>query len=93
MNYWAWGGKYIGSRSGEYLYSSAGNPIGVFCGNELYDFSGKYIGEIRNGNRIIVNKSSKNKRRSGRRKPYRNVEVHIVIMLVMLCWQDMKIFP
>lgn len=71
MNYWAWGGKYIGSRSGEYLYSSAGNPIGVFCENELYDFSGKYIGEIRNGNRIIVNKSSKNKRRSGRCKPCR----------------------
>lgn len=32
-------------------------------------FSGKYIGEIKNQNRIIVNKSYKNKRKSGRCKP------------------------
>lgn len=71
MNYWAWGGKYIGSRSGDYLYSSTGNPVGVFCGNELYNFSGEYIGEIRNNNRIIVNKSSKSKRISSRCSPCR----------------------
>lgn len=69
MNYWAWGGKYIGRRSGDYLYSKTGNPLGVFYDDELYDFSGKYIGEIRNENRIIVNKSHKNKRKSGRCKP------------------------
>ena len=85
MNYWAWGGKYIGSRSGEYLYSSKGNPIGVFCENELYDFSGKYIGEIRNGNRIIVNRSSKIRGDLVDVNPVGNVDAHIVIMLVMPC--------
>ena len=69
MNYWAWGGKYIGRRSGDYLYSKNGDPLGIFYGDELYDFSGKYIGEIKNQNRIIVNKSYKNKRKSGRCKP------------------------
>lgn len=69
MNYWAWGGKYIGRRSGDYLYSKNGTPLGTFYGDELYDFSGKYIGEIRNQNRIIVNKSYKSKRKSGRCKP------------------------
>lgn len=46
-----------------------GTPLGTFYGDELYDFSGKYIGEIRNQNRIIVNKSHKSKRKSGRCKP------------------------
>lgn len=69
MNYWSWGGKYIGSRSGEYLYSKKGNPLGVFYDNELYDFLGNYIGEIRKKNRIIVNKNRKNKRKSGKCKP------------------------
>lgn len=69
MNYWAWGGKYIGYRSGDYLYSKHGEPIGRFYGDELYDFSGHYIGEIRNRDRLIVNKSSKYKRKSSICKP------------------------
>lgn len=69
MNYWAWGGKYIGRRSGDYLYSATGEPLGVFYGDELYDFSGKYIGEVRNKDRLIVNRSNKHKRKSGRCKP------------------------
>lgn len=36
------GGKYIGRRSGDYLFSKIGNPLGVFYDDELYDFSGKY---------------------------------------------------
>jgi len=36
MNYWAWGGKYIGQRSADILYSSSGTPIGRFLGEELY---------------------------------------------------------
>lgn len=27
MNYWAWGGKYTGRRSGDYLYSKNDNPV------------------------------------------------------------------
>lgn len=69
MNYWAWGGKYIGKRSGDTLYSSNGKPIGKFYSDGLYDFSGRYIGEIRNKNRIIVNCSSRSKRHSVSGKP------------------------
>lgn len=69
MNYWAWGGKYIGRPAGDYHYSESGNPLGIFYGDELYDFSGKYIGEIKNENRIIVNILHKNKRKSSRCKP------------------------
>ncbi len=69
MNYWTWGGKYIGNRSGDYLYSKHGDPIGKFYGNELYNFSGYYIGEIRNSDRLIVNRSSKFKRKSSICKP------------------------
>ncbi len=69
MNYWAWGGKYIGQRSEEVLYSSNGTPIGTFFGKELYDFDGYYIGEIKSQNRIIVNSQKKNLRKSARCRP------------------------
>ncbi len=80
MNYWAWGGKYVGRRSGDYLYSSDGNPLGVFYDDELYDFSGKYIGEIRNRNRIIVNKSHKTNENQEGASHVENVDFRIAIM-------------
>lgn len=65
MNYWAWGGAYIGFRKDSYLYSRAGKPIGRFVGEEIYDFKGKYVGEIRNKDRLIVDRSKKNNKMQG----------------------------
>lgn len=62
MNYWAWGGKYIGERSGDYLYSHTGKPLGHFSGEEIYDFEGKYIGEVRDEKYLIVDCMKKSKR-------------------------------
>lgn len=59
MNYWAWGGKYIGSRAGDVLYSSRGTPIGRFFDEDIYSFEGNYIGEVKSHNRIIVNSQKK----------------------------------
>lgn len=59
MNFWAWGGKYIGQRSGAFLYSSSGKPIGRFDGDNLFDFDGNYIGEVRNEKFLIVNPQKK----------------------------------
>ncbi len=59
MNFWAWGGKYIGIRSGDILYSYKGFPIGKFYGDDLYNLNGRYIGEIKHNNRIIVNLAKK----------------------------------
>ena len=39
MNYWAWGGKYASNRSGDYLYSPSGKPVGWFDEEELFDFT------------------------------------------------------
>ena len=57
MDFWAWGGKYIGASYNDILFSSKGNPIGRFDGEVLYDFNGKYLGEIKSENRLIVNNS------------------------------------
>lgn len=57
MDYWSWGGQYVGFREGNYLFSKKGTPIGVFRGNDLYNFKGRYIGEIRSKDRLLVNKS------------------------------------
>lgn len=73
MNYWAWGGKYIGHRIGDYLYSKNGKPIGKFYDNELYDFNGYYIGEISSEDRLIVNNNSKYKRKCSINEPCNTV--------------------
>jgi hypothetical protein len=73
MNYWSWKGKYIGSRSGKYLFSKKGEPLGYFVGDELYNFEGKYIGEIMNTDRIIVCITKKNKSNSSCMKPCNHV--------------------
>lgn len=52
-HYWAWGGKYIGFRNGNYLYSKKGTPIGYFNNSEVYNFNGRYLCEVMNG-RLIV---------------------------------------
>mgnify|MGYP000883811991 CR=1 FL=1 len=69
MNYWAWGGKYIGRRNGDVLYFRTGEPIGRFFNDDLYDFSGHYLAEIKNDNRLIVNKSKIHSIRSMSSKP------------------------
>lgn len=69
MNFWTWSGRYVGYRSGDYLYSVNGIPLGAFYGEELYSTSGKYIGEIMHNDRLIVNKSSKTKRKPSRSIP------------------------
>ena len=55
MNFWAWGGKYVGVRYEDILYSYKGTPIGRFENNILFDFNGKYIGEIMQKDRLIIN--------------------------------------
>ena len=69
MNYWAWGGKYIGHRSGDVLYHKSGTPIGRFFDAELYDFSGRYLAEVRSDNRLIVHNSKRCYTKSASSKP------------------------
>jgi len=69
MNFWSWGGKYIGQSTNDTLYSYTGTPIGMFIGKELYGFDGLYLGEIMSNNRIIVNISKKSYRKSVGYKP------------------------
>ena len=68
-DFWAWGGKYIGFRKENVLYSRKGNPIGYFHNKMLFDFSGKYLAEIRNDNRLITVKSNKSIRAGSFCKP------------------------
>lgn len=53
INFWAWGGKYIGFSEGRYLYFKDGDPIGYINGKEVFDFNGKYLCDIMDG-RLIV---------------------------------------
>lgn len=69
VDYWAWGGKYIGFRSGNNLFSKKGTPIGYFMNDYLFSFSGKYLAEIKNSNRLIIVLSHKGSISSSYVKP------------------------
>ncbi len=56
---WLWtrGGKCFGYRDGDDLRTYYGHHVGRFSGDTVYDRHGRYLGEIRSGNRLIRRKS------------------------------------
>ena len=54
---------------GDVLYYKTGTPIGKFFNDELHDFSGRYLAEIKNNDRLIVDKNKKHSIRSISSKP------------------------
>ena len=61
---WTWSGKYFGYRNENQLRTRNGQHVGRFYGDEVYGVDGRYLGEIRNGNRLITKRSGKMSRRS-----------------------------
>lgn len=59
---WTWKGKSFGYRRNDELRLQNGTHVGTFRGDEVFDFDGNYLGEIKNKNRLITKKSSKNKK-------------------------------
>ena len=57
-------GNCFGYRYGDNLWTQDGSHIGKFYADEVYDSNGKYLGEIKNNNKLITH-SSKNSRQSG----------------------------
>ena len=68
-DFWAWSGKYVGFSIDNYLYSKKGHPIGYFSNNILYDFSGRYLADIQNSNRLITVNSHRSMRSGSFCKP------------------------
>ena len=63
--FWGWNGRYIGYRSSDCLFDGDGLQVGYFAeGDEVYTCLGKYVGEVRGGNRLITNQSKKSWTRS-----------------------------
>lgn len=55
---WSWGGRCIGYRIGDSLFTCEGRQLGQFGeGDEIYGSNGDYLGEIRGGDRLITNLS------------------------------------
>lgn len=59
-SFWSWGGRYVGYRLTDSLFSHGGRQLGYFAeGDEVYGCDGKYLGEVRTGDRLITNLSKK----------------------------------
>ena len=61
---WTWGGECFGYREGDYLWTYSGKHAGCFHGDEVYASDGWYLGEIKQGNRLVVDRC-----KSGQLKP------------------------
>ncbi len=61
---WTWDGTYFGYRQGDSLFSHGGNEAGRFYGDEVYGADGRYLGELRNGSRLITNLAKSSRIRS-----------------------------
>ena len=69
--FWTWGGVSVGYRNGTSLVLYSGREIGRFFGDEIYGADGRYLGEIRDGKRLVCVRS----KRSIFRTPFRPVEL------------------
>jgi hypothetical protein len=54
---WTWGGECFGYRNGDSLYTYFGREVGRFHDDKVYGSDGRYLGESKNGNRLITNTS------------------------------------
>lgn len=59
---WKWGGEFFGYQEGDSLWTLDGRHVGQFHGDQIFGSDGSYVGEIRNGDRLITNRSSKAQR-------------------------------
>ena len=63
MNWvWTWGGRCFGYMDGDDLWTHDGRHVGRVSKDregEIYGPNGRYLGEIRNDNRLITNVSKK----------------------------------
>lgn len=62
---WTWGGECFGYRQGDRLFAYHGRQVGRFHGDEVYGSDGRYLGEVKNGNRLITNTSKRGWSRGG----------------------------
>jgi hypothetical protein len=57
--YWTWGGECFGYRRDDRLFAYHGLQVGRFYGDEVYGADGRYLGEVKSGNRLITHLGKK----------------------------------
>jgi hypothetical protein len=63
--FWTWGGISFGFRDGDRLFTYGGIQAGRFEGAEIYAWNGRYLGEIREGGRLITSVRKVTQSRAG----------------------------
>jgi hypothetical protein len=61
IHLWTWSGRYFGSSDGAALWTHNGRLAGRVHQDEIYGAAGRYLGEVRDTDRLITNTSKKNK--------------------------------
>jgi hypothetical protein len=51
---WTWGGAHFGYRDDDDLWTYAGRRVGRFHGSEVFGEDGRYLGEVRDGDRLVT---------------------------------------
>jgi hypothetical protein len=61
IHLWTWSGRYFGCSDGAALWTHSGRLAGRFHQDEIYGAAGRYLGEVRDTDRLITKISKKNK--------------------------------
>lgn len=83
---WTWSGKSFGWIENDHLITHDGVHAGIIHGAEIYAADGRYLGEIKNENRLITSLAKKGRRwssftpraRSMSRVPYVNYAGYVM---------------
>ena len=62
---WTWGGECFGYRDGDELRTHDGRLVGRFVDDEVYGSDGRYLGELRNEDRLITHQAKLDRSRAG----------------------------
>lgn len=61
--FWTWADECFGYRNGDSLFTYLGLEVLKFNGDKIYGSDKRYLGEVKNDNRLITSRSKKNWRR------------------------------
>lgn len=93
QQYWTWGGEHFGYRRGDSLVTHDGREVGRFHGDDIYGVDGRYLGEVRNGKRLITNLSKKSRMKSGFRPRIAGAHSRFVSYVGFVMYAGFEDFP
>jgi hypothetical protein len=91
--FWTWRGVSFGYRKEDQLFTYRGVQAGRFYDDDVYGADGRYLGEIKSGNRLITDRSKKNRRKGAFGRVHGGSYARYANYVGYAMYADTKSFP